>query len=154
MRSRWTALLAVLFLAVLTPRSSDAQAGPPQTQQRTTGNKGGLKQNYPNPFNPETTIPFTVGDFPACTDQSRRYLVSLRVKNALAQTVALPVLQGGSNDVAGGQRLNRLSLPCGEYRAYWDGKYLNTRQEVASGVYVAELEVDGYRQSKKMLVTK
>jgi hypothetical protein len=154
MRSRWTALLAVLFLAVLAPRNSDAQAGPPQTQQRTTGNKGGLQQNFPNPFNPETVIPFTVGDFPTCSNTSQRYQVSLRILNALAQRVAIPVLQGGANDVAGGQRLNRLSLPCGEYRAYWDGKYLGTSREVASGVYVYELEVDGFRMSKKMLVTK
>lgn len=154
MRSRWTALLAVLFLAVLTPRSSDAQSGPPQTQKRTTGSKGGLKQNFPNPFNPETTIPFTVGDYPTCSNPSQRYQVSLRIYNTLVQLVAMPVLQGGSNDVAGGQRLNRLSLACGEYRAYWDGKYLNTRREVASGVYLYELEVDGYRMSKKMLVAK
>ena len=36
-----------------------------------------------------------------------------------------------------------LSLTCNQYTAYWDGKDAKTQQEVASGVYLYRLEVDG-----------
>ena len=150
MRSRWTALLAVLVLAGLTPQRVNAQSGPPQTQTRPSA-VGGLKQNYPNPMNPSTKIPFTVGDFPTCSDRTRRYTVSLTIFNSLAQKYAVPVLQGG---VGEGQPLTKLRLECGEYTAYWNGKVLNTSREAASGVYPYVLEIDGHRFGMKMLVAK
>lgn len=150
MRSRWTALLAVLILAGLTPQRVDAQSGPPQTQTRPPV-MGGLKQNYPNPMNPETRIPFTVGDYPACTDRTRRYTVSLTILNSLAQKYAVPILQG---EVGEGRPLAKLQLTCGEYTAYWNGKVLNTSREAASGVYPYVLEIDGRRFAMKMFVGK
>jgi hypothetical protein len=45
-------------------------------------------------------------------------------------------------------------LTCGQYTAYWDGKDAKTQQEVASGVYLYRLEVDGKPLVKKMLVSK
>lgn len=153
MRSRWTALLGVLVFAGLTPRSSQAQA-PPQTPPRQSA-KGGLGQNYPNPMNPETKIPFTVGDYPTCTNSSLRHPVSLTIYNALGQKYAVPVLQGSTANVAGGQPLSKLPLQCDAYVAYWNGKILGSQKEAASGVYQYQLEIDGrVVGAKKMLVVK
>ena len=148
MRYRWSAL-AVLALALM-PRVGFAQSV--TTTQKAPVAK--LEQNYPNPFNPETRIPFTVGDFPACSEGGKQYRVSLRIYNILSQLAAVPVLQGGSGSVAGGQPLESVLLPCGQYTAYWNGNYLSTSQEVASGIYVYALEVDGRRAVKKMIVMK
>jgi len=148
MKLRWGALSLVLVLSALMPRILTAQ-GTPNPGRRP----GVLKQNYPNPFNPETRIPFTVGD-EKCEDPGRQYKVSLRIYNILSQLVAVPVLQGGTGGVAGGVRLDRVLLTCGDYVAYWDGKYMGTKNEVASGVYLYELRIDGSSLVKRMLVTK
>jgi hypothetical protein len=112
-----------------------------------------LKQNYPNPFNPATTIPFTLnGDLFA---NGHRPRVSLKIYNVLAQLVAVPILQGT------GQPLTDLELTCGTvgsspcaFTAYWDGMVLTSQTEVASGVYIYQLVVDGRRFTKKMIVMK
>jgi hypothetical protein len=132
------------------PRSAAAQASSPAR----TGSGVRLGQNFPNPFNPETRIPFTLGDFPSCSEPGRQFRVSLRILNTLAQVVAVPVLQGGAGNVAGGQPLDNLQLACGQYTAFWDGKYRGTQREAASGVYIYQLDVDGKRYTQKMLVTK
>jgi hypothetical protein len=147
MRFRWAALLAVLALA-LTPQLGSAQGTASGQSKRPVVT---LKQNYPNPFNPETWIPFEIG----CSDNpSQQYKVSVRVYNLLAQFVAVPVLQGGAGNVAGGQPLENVLLTCGQYTAYWNGNYRNTNNEVASGIYMYVVEVDGLRTVKKMLITK
>ena len=148
MRYRWSAL--VVLALVLMPRVGPAQSAP--TTQKAPVAK--LEQNYPNPFNPETRIPFSVGVFPACSEGGKQYRVSLRIYNILSQLAAVPVLQGGTGSVAGGQPLENVLLPCGQYTAYWNGNYLSTSQEVASGIYVYALEVDGRRAVKKMIVMK
>ncbi len=154
MKHRWAALGIVLALSALVTTSAAAQGtGPPGRERQPDI---GLGQNYPNPFNPETRIPFTLGSA-QCTDQARLHRVSLTVYNVLAQPVAIPLLMGEGPNVpagAGGQPLRNLLLPCGEYTAYWDGKYLNTTQEVASGLYIYKIEVDGRVATKKMIVTK
>ena len=152
MKQWWAALLVVLALCAFNPRMAAAQS----TQQgsRDQGAGAVLGQNYPNPFNPETTIPFSIGGDPGCPDPSRQFRVSLKIYNVLAQLVAVPVLQGGSAGVAGGQPLNNVLLTCGQYRAYWDGKYLENGREVASGVYMYRLEVDGKALFRKMIVMK
>jgi len=97
MRYRWAALL-VLALA-LTPQLGKAQGSTHGTSKRPAVTLG---QNFPNPFNPETRIPFEIG----CTDNpNQQFKVSLRVYNLLAQFVAVPVIQGGTGNVAGGQPL-------------------------------------------------
>jgi hypothetical protein len=148
MKRLWGALGLVLALSVFMPRVAAAQV----TKDRRSG--ATLGQNYPNPFNPETHIPFTVGDAPTCSDPGRLYRVSLKIFNILSDVVATPVLQGGANGVAGGQPLEKLSLPCGEYVAYWDGKVQATGREAASGVYLYKLEVDGVPLVRKMMNAK
>ena len=68
--------------------------------------------------------------------------------------MAIPVLQGGAGGVAGGVRLVDLMLTCGDYVAYWDGKLMGTKTEVASGVYLYELPYRRPNLVKRMLVTK
>jgi hypothetical protein len=146
MKHRWAALVLVLALGVFMPRVMAAQAGSGQLPSKLSRPGMTLGQNYPNPFNPETWIPFTVGleagNPPTCADPGRQHKVTLRIYNVLAQLVAVPLLQSGSG-VAGGQPIENLMLTCNQYKAYWDGKYLNTGREAASGVYIAKLEVDG-----------
>jgi hypothetical protein len=150
MKLRWGALSIVLVLSALMPRVLTAQGSQTSGRDRKAGV---LKQNYPNPFNPETRIPFTIGD-EKCEDPGRQHKVSLRIYNILSQLVAIPVLQGGTGGVAGGQRLVNVMLTCGDYVAYWDGKYMGTKSEVASGVYLYELRIDATSVVKRMLVTK
>ena len=156
MRHGWAALVMVLGLTAITPRTAAAQqTGTPQQPAPPRAKAaGGLGQNYPNPMNPETQIPFTIGDFPTCTEPNRPYRVSLRIYNLLAQLVAIPVLQGGTGDVAGGAAIENLALTCNQYLAYWNGKDRRTGREVASGIYLYRLEIDGKAIVKKMIVAK
>ncbi len=136
----WALLSLGLLLAA--PAALNAQAG-----QASVGVS--LGRNYPNPFNPETWIPFDIpqGGFA----DGHRPVVSLKIYNVLAQLVAIPVLQGS------GQPLENLQLEwngTGSFVAYWDGKYLATGREAASGVYVYQLDVDGQRQTRKMTIIK
>jgi hypothetical protein len=153
MKHRWAAQLLVLALTAFTTTSLAAQGTKP-SRDGTSGST--LGQNYPNPFNPETWIPFRIGmsDDGQCVAPGRQYRVSLRMYNVLAQLVAIPVLQGGGVNVSGGQRIQDVFLTCGEYTAYWDGHYLNSEREVASGVYISRLEIDGRPLLRKMIVQK
>ena len=158
MKLRWAApRLLVLALGALVPAALSAQSTtspPPAEQPRQRPANGGLGQNYPNPFNPVTQIPFTVGDFPTCTNPSRTYRVTLKIYNLLAQQVATPQLVGGEGSVEGGRPIENLSLPCRQYVAFWNGKYQGTDRDVASGVYLYRLEVDGRAVVRKMIVAK
>ena len=154
---RWAALALVLALCAATPKHA---AG--QQQESPRGRKSGvLGQNYPNPFNPETTIPFTVGDS-SCSDGTKRHVVSIRIYNILSQLVAIPKLliiakdqdtTATSPPVAADQPVRNLHLVCGNYEARWDGKD-HENKDVAAGIYVYELNVDGERQIKKMVVAR
>lgn len=152
MKVLWVALV-VLSLSAFAPGTLSAQGISTRTG-RSSGQGLELGQNYPNPFNLDTKIPFSIGDASGgCSDPSRLYRVTLRIYNVLAQPVAVPVLQAGSGG-AGDDPIDRLFLTCGQYTAYWDGKDSKTQQEVASGVYLYRLEVDGKPLVKKMLVSK
>ena len=65
-----------------------------------------------------------------------------------------PAQQGGAGGVAGGQPLENVALTCRQYTAYWNGKYLNSDREAASGIYLYRLEVDGKAVVKKMIIMK
>jgi hypothetical protein len=135
----WALLSLGLLLAA--PAALNAQAG-------QAGSGVSLGRNYPNPFNPETWIPFEI---PQDRFDGHRPVVSLRIYNVLAQLVAIPVLQGS------GQPLDKLALDwngTGNFVAYWDGRYIGSEREAASGVYVYQLDVDGERQTRKMTIIK
>ena len=153
MKHLWRALLVVFVLSAFMPSRSAAQGISTQTGE---GQGAGLAlgQNFPNPVNQDTRIPFVVGDSQGCTDPGRLHRVNLRIYNLLAQLVAVPVLQGGVGNVAGGEPLENLLLTCSPYIAYWDGKYSQTGEDVASGIYLFRLEVDGKVLVKKMIVRK
>ena len=147
MKQLCRALLLVLVSGAFMPSHSAAQGG----QTQNPGGQGAgltLKQNYPNPVTQDTHIEFIVGDAQGCVDPGRQHRVTLKVYNLLAQQVAVPVLQG-----AGGEPLENQFLTCGSYVAYWDGKY-STGDDVANGIYLFRLEVDGKVLVKKMIVRK
>jgi len=144
LRQAWAVLGLGLFAA-------GAGAGGLRAQQGTPPPAVELKQNYPNPFNPATTIPFALsGDL---FQNGHRPVVTLKIYNVLAQLVSVPILQGT------GEPLNAQALTCDnpsgcEYRAYWDGNVHSTGQQAASGVYIYQLDVDGKRYTKKMIIMK
>jgi hypothetical protein len=104
-------------------------------------------------MNPETWISFNVGDYPACTQTGHLYTVSMQIYNTIMQPVSVPVSQS-SGSVAGGKPITNLKLPCGQYTAYWNGKFQGTQREASSGVYPYVLVIDGHRFAAKMTVAK
>jgi hypothetical protein len=155
MKHLWRALLIVLALSAFMPGRSAAQGTQPQSG-RGQGAGFELKQNYPNPVTQDTRIRFAVGGDQDCTDSGRQHRVSLRIYNLLAQLVAVPVLQGGVGNAGGGEPLENLLLTCSteDYVAYWNGKSSQTGEDVASGIYLFRLEVDGKVLVKKMIVRR
>jgi hypothetical protein len=73
----------------------------------------------------------------------------LKVYNVLVQVVAIPTLAFGASE-----RVDSLRLRCGQYRAFWDGKYLDGKREANTGVYYYQLVVDGERYTRKMIAQK
>src|SRR5438094_6903635 len=154
MKHLWRALFVVLVIGAFMPSRSAGQGITQTAGGQGAGLQQQLGQNFPNPVNRDTRIPFFVGDPSGCADAGRQHRVSLRIYNLLAQQVAVPVLQGGFGNAAGGEPLESLLLTCGVYLAYWDGKYSQTGNDVASGIYLFRLEVDGKVLVKKMIVRK
>jgi hypothetical protein len=139
--------LVLLLAAGVAPIDLRAQeAGPPSTT-RERGFR--LQQNHPNPFNPVTRIPFTLGEE---VFVDGRAVVSVRIFNVLQQLVAVPkALDHPRGD---GVLVDRLEYTePGDYSVFWDGMDRNGRK-VASGMYIAQLEVNGQRATIKMQVTK
>ncbi len=145
MYHRWAALALVLALCAVPTKQAAGQEAASQPRGRKLGVLG---QNYPNPFNPETKIPF---ELQYCEGTNGQHVVSVRIYNVLAQLVAIPKLEGGP---APNQPVSKLSLPCGQFIAFWDGKILGSGKEAASGVYLYELTVDGERSARKAFVAK
>ena len=88
-----------------------------------------LYQNYPNPFNSGTTIEFYL---PQTAE------IKIEIYNLLGQKV-WTLWQGRH--------------PAGQYQLRWDGRDEMGR-EVASGVYIYQLVVGKYRESRKMLLLR
>lgn len=84
-----------------------------------------LRQNYPNPFNPTTVIKFSTGEM---SD------VTLRIYNLLGEEVMT---------VFTGDRLGP-----GDYKVRLDAS------ELQSGIYFYKLNVNGFVETKKMMVLK
>ena len=140
-----------VLLVLLSAFAADSLSAQEMGQPAASGQAGGfqLEQNYPNPFNPETTIPFSLSS--DLWEDGQRPVVTLRIFNVLAQLVAVPVLQGT------GEPLNGIELAwngTGNFAAYWDGKVRGTDREAASGVYVYQITVNGFRDTKRMTIIK
>jgi len=152
---RWAALVLVLALWAMSPKNA---AGQGKTTSPRGPGAGAFGNPYPNPFNPEVHIPFIVGDAD-CTDGSQQHVVSLQIKNVLAQVVAIPVLEGVTSAVSsstmslgGTTPISRLRLVCGNYTAFWSGNVQGTNKEAASGIYLVVITVDGVRQPGAMRI--
>jgi hypothetical protein len=152
--------VVVIGAGMIGPSSMSAQTGQPGTVPSASKHQEGallaLGQNYPNPFSPATRIPFSVGNPPVCSDPARRYRVSLKVYNLLAQQVAVPVIADGTvSSVPVGQPVQGLELPCGQYTAFWDGTGFSSNRAVASGLYLYRLEINGKPvAARKMLIQR
>lgn len=137
----WTGWWLGLVLGAVSTSAARAQgrpAPPPRVE---------LKENTPNPFVTATTIPFVL--HPEVCAKGHQPLVSLKIYNVLVQVVAVPVL---ANDTA--THLDAARLKCGEYRAHWDGKFIDGQQDATPGVYYYQLTVDGERYTRKMIVQR
>ncbi len=84
----------------------------------------GLFQNYPNPFNPSTTIKFTI-------PFSKK--VTLKIFNSLGQEVETLI-----NEIKNS----------GTYNIIWNAS------AYPGGVYYYELNTEGFRETKKMILVK
>ena len=90
-----------------------------------------LNQNYPNPFNPVTTISFDVLGSEASS-------VTLTIYNVLGQSV---------------RTLISSELNAGSYAVEWNGTS-DTGEQMASGMYLYSLQVNGLVQTKMMVLLK
>jgi len=141
---RWAARVLVLALCAMTPKYAAGQS----PSSRGHSAKGRVGASYPNPFNPDTRIPFSID---GCTSATETHVVTVRLVNILAQPVAFPLLDAGRSPTPvapslAGKALTNLSLPCGDYVAYWDGFVSATRREAPSGPYGVEVFIDNVKQ--------
>jgi hypothetical protein len=83
-----------------------------------------LEQNYPNPFNPSTTIHF---DLPVASH------AMLKIFNALGQEVDVLVDEARS---------------AGTHTVQWNGAAF------PSGVYLCRLQVNGFVETRKLVLLK
>ncbi len=88
-----------------------------------------LLGNYPNPFNPETTIEYQL---------PRPGRVEIAVYNLAGQLV---------------RTLLQAPQPAGRFKLRWDGKD-DRGANVASGVYLYQLQAEGFSATKKMVLMR
>jgi hypothetical protein len=93
-----------------------------------------LHANYPNPFNPETWIPYQLAE-----DSD----ITIRIYDAAGHIVRTLFI----GHQTAGYYLNRSEA------AYWDGKN-ELGEQVASGVYICELETPTFKQTRRLVVVK
>jgi hypothetical protein len=155
---RWAALLLVLALCAMSPKTAAGQTSKPQPRGQKSGAFG---KPYPNPFNPEIHIPFSVDTVGGCRDGSRQRVVTVRISNILSQEVAVPILQDGSITSTTpvpaslvGATLSNVKLGCGDYTAFWSGFVKGTRKEAASGPYLVQIIVDGIVQDNIRILNR
>ncbi len=89
-----------------------------------TPNEYDLEQNYPNPFNPTTVISYSL---------PKQGMVSLNIYNILGEKVV---------------ELVNKTQNAGNYSVNFNAKNL------PSGIYIYKIQVDGFAESKKMLLLK
>ena len=145
---RRVACAGVLFLCLaLGAEVASAQDPVPPTRPRVGFE---LEANYPNPFNPETTIPFTLSD--DLFAGGAPVVVTVRIFNLLSQLVAHPVALAHPAGAGVEVRGLEYTQP-GRHEAFWDGTDQSGRQ-VASGIYLLQLTVNGQSGTRKMIVQK
>ena len=142
-------VLLILFLLAgsLSPPAASAQ----ETRARTLGTAQqgfSLEQNYPVTVNPETWIPFQLEE--SLFESSDSAVVSLRIFNILAQVVAIPTVQVDAGR-ARHPLINLTFRAAGRHVAHWDGRDV-TGTRVPTGIYYAELLVNGRTRTRKLLV--
>ncbi|MCD6507627.1 T9SS type A sorting domain-containing protein [Candidatus Poribacteria bacterium] len=93
-----------------------------------------LLPNYPNPFNPETWIPFTL---------SEDAKVMIRIYDLSGRVVRRLILG----------RLNAGYYVDKKRAIRWDGRN-DQGEQVGSGVYIIELNVNGKRYLRRAVVTE
>jgi len=93
-----------------------------------------LLPNYPNPFNPETWIPYQLHQ------QSEVRLGIYSSNGTLVREIDLGLKAAGNYQSR-------------EEAGYWDSRNQNGEQ-VSSGVYFYQIQAEGYRQMRKMLILK
>ena len=137
----------LLVLLALNPFTAAAQdTGSDASRGTDTGFE--LEQNYPNPFQSTTRIPFVLG--PTLFADGQPVTVTMRIFNVLQQFVGNPTTL--NHPSGNGVPVNELVYDRpGRKEAFWDGRDLNGRQ-VASGVYILQVIVDGQRDTMKMIV--
>ena len=107
--------------------------GVDQEEDGTPGAAGfSLSHNYPNPFNPTTSIQYTVHS------RQTPLRTTLKIYNIRGQLVRTLV-----DEPKGG----------GGYQVFWDGKS-DDGKDVASGIYLYELRIGDFSQTKKMVMMK
>ena len=121
--------------------------GPPAAAQSAPSPRVELGESSPNPFFPATSIPFEIHK-EVCA-KGHHPVVSLRIYNVLTQWIATPVLQK-----QGGEPVESVQLGCGKYTAFWDGKYLDGKREVTTGIYYARLIVEGERVVTRKMIAR
>jgi len=89
-----------------------------------------LEQNYPNPFNSTTSIHFEIGK-PSTVNLTIYDLKGAKINHLI---------------------VNKQMLP-GGYNVSWSGKN-EQNQQVSSGIYLLELQVDQYRQLRKIALLR
>ena len=88
-----------------------------------------LSDNYPNPFNPNTTIPYAIPE---------QGIVRLIIFNQLGQPIRTLVNREES---------------AGYKSVMWDARD-NTGRQVSTGIYFYRIEVNGFSQTRKMVLLK
>ena len=88
-----------------------------------------LHDNYPNPFNPKTQIRF---DIPKVSN------VTLTIYNMLGQKVRTFTMQ---------------SVPAGYHALTWNATN-DYGVPVSAGLYLYQLQTEGFVQTKKMILLK
>ncbi len=143
--------LAFLLLAGAAPAALHAQVVSGGQQPAASNGPVQLGQNYPNPFNPVTRIPFHLSE--SLFERSEPVVVTIRIYNVLHQLVAIP--KALDHPAGNGVLVDKLEyLTPGDKVAFWDG-YDRSNRKVASGLYYAQLTVNGYKPIViKMLVAK
>ena len=120
-----TSIVSSVLLTANLPQNSPIASDSPAGM----ASLGGIAQaqSYPNPFSEETTLVWNQAE-----NGSVRLVVSA-ANGMVVRTLLLP------------------NLPSGEQRILWDGRDENG-QALASGVYAAQIVVDGKNSSRRVMM--